>query len=135
MALSGSKTTSKLHTVLRELINRTNSNIMRLRIIEQETEITKRRMGSLEKSFLAQKKELAKSLKEFETSLKELEKRIERIESALKQIVAELKRTATKSELKEIEHLVDIYNPIKSNFVTRDEIEEIIEEKVKELQE
>ena len=131
MAVTSSKRTSKLHTVLRELIERTNSNIMRLRIIEQNSQIMKTRITSVEKAFLAHKKELQKTVSETEKTVKALGARSDKMESALKQIIKEMKRMVTTGQMKELEHLMEIYSPLKSNFITREELEQVLDEKLK----
>ena len=45
---------------------------------------------------------------------------------ALDHLLHDLRVYKSKAELKGLENLIEIYNPIKSNFVTRDEIKNIL---------
>ena len=40
-------------------------------------------------------------------------------------------KTAKRTEVRELESLLDLYSPIKSKFATRDEVERLIEERIK----
>jgi len=44
-----------------------------------------------------------------------------------------LTKTAQKSEIKELESLLDLYNPIKSHFVTKEEVMRLLEEELNKV--
>jgi len=115
--------------ILNKLIERTNNNTSRLRTMEQKIDSATKRIQSEEKSFLEYKEEIKTSFSELEERIAELNNNMERIEAMLKEVVNQLKKTATRTHLKELEHLIDIYNPIKSNFVTKEEVERMLEER------
>jgi hypothetical protein len=43
----------------------------------------------------------------------------------------ELSKTALKSDVKKIETFIDVVNPITAKFVTRDELDRLLEERMK----
>jgi hypothetical protein len=44
-----------------------------------------------------------------------------------------LEKVAKKNELKELESMISIYNPLRTNFITRDEVERILDERLKNV--
>ena len=119
-------------TVLNKMIERVNSNIRRLRILEQESQVYKTRVTSVEEEFLVQKNQAAAATKELQNKLASIEEQIANNDRVIKQVISQMKKTVTTSKIKELEQLMDIYNPIKSKFVTREEVERIFEEKLRE---
>jgi multidrug resistance efflux pump len=69
------------------------------------------------------------SFDKLSTDVKELSLEIKNMRANMLKFEQNLENTAKKSELKEIESLLDLYNPIKSRFVTRDELDRILEKK------
>ncbi len=115
-------------SVIGELIKRTNTDMRRLRILEQKSDIFKTRISSLEESMLNYKKLIQKDISTINSKIAKQEERIIQIENMIKEIVKQLKRVATKSDIGGLEQLISIYNPIKSKFVTREEVKQLIEE-------
>jgi vacuolar-type H+-ATPase subunit I/STV1 len=115
-------------SVLNKLIERVNSNIRRLRILEQETGILKTRTNSLEEEGLAHKNQINKSLTEMSDRITKLDDRIANTETTIKDVIEQLKKATTTTKIRELEQLIDIYNPLKSEFVTKDEAKRMIDE-------
>ena len=118
--------------VLNKLIERTNSNIRRLRVLEQESSIIKTRLAGVEGEILSQRRQADKGLKDALAQLTKLEERLASLESTTREIIAQLKKVTTTAKIKELEQMIEIYNPIRSQFVTREEVEGIIEQRLKE---
>jgi len=121
---------SKLYTILKEVISRTNSNAKRLRTLEQRNGVIEDRINSLEKMFNEQSKELQKSLAKMEKIINKEDIRMVRVEGALKEIMKQVKKLATVPKIRELEQLIEIYNPLKSNFTTKEEVQQMIEERL-----
>jgi len=119
-------------TVLNKIIERVNSSIRRLRILEQESSIYKTRLASAEQELISERNQMKKSLDEMGEKLSALEEKSLAMENIIKEIISQLKKSITTTKIKELEQLIDIYNPIKSQFVTREEAERMIEERSKE---
>jgi flagellar motility protein MotE (MotC chaperone) len=116
-------------TIINELIERVNGDTQRLRIIEQSSESLTSRMDTLEQAMLQQRRDSQKSLAELETRIAALESGAAKSDSTLKEIVNHMKKLVTESQLKELETLIDIYNPVKSSFVTREELEKALKKR------
>jgi len=132
MAVFGKDTGANLEKIAAELINRVNENIRRLRVLENRVKALDNRINSMEQNSLAQSRNLQKSLNERDTKITSLEESLRKTEMTVKEIVKQLKFLATKSSIEELKHLVDIYNPLKSKFVTKEEMENMINEKLAE---
>ncbi len=120
-----------IRDILNELLERTSSNMKRLRVLEQSVENLTNRINSIENGMFEHRKELAGSISDIEDRLSKSDDRLAKLEMGIKEIVAQLKRVATIAKVKELEQLIEIYNPIRSQFVTREEVERLIEEKIK----
>ena len=121
-----------LRTIIRELVERTNTDAGRIRILEQESDIVKSRTDSVEQTMIGQKKATDKALMDLDKRIEKMNKRTVQIESTLKELIKEIKKLATTSKISELETLVDIYNPLKSQFITKEEAERMIERKMGE---
>jgi septal ring factor EnvC (AmiA/AmiB activator) len=130
MAFAKQQPKRTLKTIIRELVDRSNSDTARIRILEQEKDIVKARADSMEQAMLGRKKQTDKALAELNAKIDKANKRILQLESTLKEIIKETKRLATTSKIKELESLVEIYNPLKSQFITKEEAEAMIERRI-----
>jgi len=116
----------RLELILQELIRRANRSDRRLRIIEQRTQALESRTGSIEDINFKQSKDIKKRIIDMEFTIKSFCDRIIKIENDINRISEQLKGFAKKNEVKEIESMFDLLNPIKQDFVTKKELEEIL---------
>lgn len=121
-----------IQSVLNDLIGRVNTDTRRLRIVEQEIDIMKSRMISMEQSMGEQRKAINASITELNAKVARSEDRVARMESMMNELVKEMKRFASNSEIKKLEQLIEIYSPLKSNFITKEEAEQLIEERMEQ---
>ena len=117
-------------SVLNELVERTNSNVQRLRILEQRTESTGSRVNTLEKDFLEFAKNLKRVVQDVDLRVASEDEKILKVENTIREIVTQIKRLATSAEVRGLQELIDIYNPLKSNFMTKDQVEQLIEDRL-----
>ena len=115
--------------ILNKLIERVNSNIRRLRILEQESSVGKTRVTAMEEELLRQKNEITATVKDLHQKVEKMDEHITTMESTMTKIVGQLKKATTLSKIKELEQLIEIYNTIKSQFMTRDEVEQLLDER------
>ena len=74
-------------------------------------------------------KNAQKLASDLEARMKKQDDRIFQNESAVKEIIKQVKKLATGAKISELEELLEIYSPLKSQFVTREEVERLINEK------
>jgi len=118
-------------TIINEVIERVNSDTQRLRVVEQSNDSLISRVDGLEQAALQQKKDLLKHSTDLAADISFLDERVAKLESTIKEIVEHIKKLVTQSQVKELENLIDIYNPVKSNFVTKEELEKILSERLR----
>lgn len=123
------KEPNSLHAIINELVDRTNSDIQRLRVLEQRNDVLTSRSNAIEKEITNINSNIQKMMLSMETMNKRLEERIKRNESMLNEVVKQMKKLATASKIAELEEMIEIYNPLKSQFVTKEEVQRMIGKK------
>jgi len=118
-------------SVLNEVIGRVNTDTRRLRLLEQENSVFKTRTNRLEIENLNIKKQLNTKVKSLESKLIKQNNRLVKLENIFKEVVKQMKLSATKSDVGRLEELVGLYNPITSKFVTREEVERMLQNRKK----
>ena len=133
MAVFGKSPDEKRQRIMTDMINRVNENVRRLRVIEQKIQAIDMRINSIEQNMMSHNKNIQKSLSERDLRISNLEDRISKIETTSKEILKQLKLVATKSNVEEVKQLVSIYDPLKSSFVTKEEMERFVGEKLSKV--
>jgi len=125
MPVFSKKRPSNLRLIINQLVERVNNDAKRLRVLEQRNATINSRLNSLEQTLAGNYKEFIKVMKLQEKSIAGLGEKIRVTEGKISEIVRQFKRVATKAEVKTLQNLLEIYNPIKSNFVTREELKDL----------
>jgi len=112
-----------------EIVKMVNTNTRRIRTIEQRLSGTERRISSLEEKIIDEIDNLRRGFEQISLDIKALTDNLSQIRTEMLKINKNLDKTAKKAEVKELESLLDLYSPIKSKFMTREEVERLIEEK------
>ena len=115
-----------INSVVNKLVERTNTDTRRLRLLEQKVEILSTRLDSAEQAALAAQAEAKRSGAELSAKIAAQAKLIAELQEALKEVIEQLKRTPTLSDVKELEALLELYNPLKSSFITREEAQRML---------
>ncbi|MBU0952967.1 MAG: hypothetical protein KKA90_00920 [Nanoarchaeota archaeon] len=115
--------------VLNKLIERVNSLMRRIRVLEQDNNVLRSRLDSVETESFNQSKLARTAVADLEKRLNRYEKQLQETEHVLKEVIAQMKKLATMSQIKELEALMDMYNPLKSEFMTREEVERAIDDR------
>ncbi len=111
-----------------DLLDQTNLLGIRLRLLESISTDLDRRIQVTEKNVLNERKRLLTEIKTINSDVIELKKVIEDIKHKMDLVVNDLKNFASKDELAVIKKYIEFWEPL--NFVTRNEVEKIIEEKL-----
>ncbi len=131
MAVFGKDKKGTLHTIINELVERTNGEAQRLRVLEQRIENIDQRINSIEENILSVTNQMQGIQRDIDEKLKKRDERLAKIDTVIGELVKHFKKLATKAEVKEVQNMIDIYNPVKSNFMTREEIERLLSERNK----
>jgi len=119
-----------MSAIINQLVDRVNTDTERLRILEKNIDSIISRMNSLEQTMHIYRKDTQKSIDKINSTLTTHTDTIRRIENTLKEIITRMKNTATKTDIKEVEEMIGIFNPLKSSFITKEEVTTLIDKKL-----
>ena len=114
--------------ILNEVIKRVNKNTHRIRTLEEFNRVLENKITFLEERTLKTQEEMKQKFSEIEETLKDLNIRLMKIENENQKIRKSMEKVVTKPELDEIKNFVELLNPIKMEFVTKNEVEKMIRE-------
>jgi chromosome segregation ATPase len=114
-----------------EMVRRLNEYSSRIKNVEMRLERLENRVTSIEETVLNQLNNLKIGIERLSQKISSVSDRLTNMENEIVRINKELGKTALKSDIKKIESFIDVVNPITSKFVTRDELERLLEEKSK----
>ena len=129
MPVFGKEPPSKSQGVVVEIIRRVNDNIRRLRVIEQKIKTLDMHVNSMEQDMITMQKSFQKALNERDAKTAGMEDRLQKLDTLAKEITKQMKMIATKASVEELKNMMEIYNPMNSNFVTRNEAEKMLKGK------
>ena len=121
-----------VQAVLTELVRRENESSRRLRALEERSSLTEMRASTLQDSFLKLSEEKRMFNEKLNERLTNIENSVLRIDNELMKINKNLEKMAKRTELKELENMLSFFNPMKTNFVTKEEVGRMIENREEE---
>lgn len=101
---------------------------MRLRLLEEKSTNLNKKIEFLERNMVAVNKKKGDLLHNFDSELLDIKREIDSLKQKTDLIIKELKLSAGKDELNTIKRYLDLWNL--TRFVTREEVERIVEETV-----
>ena len=111
-----------------DLLDQINLLGTRLKLLESRSTDLSRRIQGSETNILHERKRFITEIKTINSDIIDLKKVIEEIRHKMDLVVNDLRNFASKDELAVIKKYVEFWEPL--NFVTRNEVEKIIEEKL-----
>lgn len=115
--------------LINQVVDRVNDFNRRVRGIEEKIRNLNARVGTLDDTVMNKTKNLNNDIQEIEDEITELRDRIANMEVDIKELNRDKKKYITQQEIEEIENYMDLMNPINSNFVTKKQVNEMIEDK------
>lgn len=113
-----------------EIVKRLNENSRRIRTMEDRMDRMESASTSLEERALEEMGSLKINLEKISNKIGSVADRLTAMENEILRINGLLEKTATKSEIKKLETFIDLVNPVTANFVTRDELEQELEDRL-----
>ncbi len=102
----------------------------RVRTLEDSIKGLETNLDAVSEEVFEKDKLVKKSLDEIRRTIKEsVEKRVSDLELQIKELAKILNMKVDKSELVVLKETLDMYDPIRSQFVTRSEVERMLSEK------
>ena len=120
----------EMRAALSEMVRRLNENERRIRTLEQGLERMETSFSTLEERLLMQLDDLRISLERIGNKITDLAGKFTETETNISRLTKELGKTASKAEMKQLTTYLDIVNPITSKFVTKDELERALDQKI-----
>ena len=117
----------RMPMILQELVRRSNDETRRLREIESRLQNVEERATYLENTNIEKTKKLNERLADMELMIRGLNDEIAKLENALERINKQVGKFARKRDVREIEKMFDLLSPVKQEFVTRHELEQLKE--------
>jgi len=124
------KETTDVQVFSNEVVKIISTNTRRIRALEQRLNGLEMRIGAIEEKIISEIEGVRKDFGEINTDIKTIAKNLSGLRNEILRINKTIEKTARKSEVKELESLLDLYSPIKSKFTTRDEVERLVDEKL-----
>ncbi len=100
----------------------------RIRIIEQRFEEFREHLDLIESNLLEKEKEMNKEINMLTETIRELRAEVKKTTEEYDKVFDKLDSFAPKEKLKVIERYINMLNPI--DYVTKEEVEELISEKL-----
>ncbi len=119
-----------LHSIINELVDRTNTDTQRIRHLESWEKSLDMRLETIEQELLNINNNVKGISSDIESKLAERDKQIAEMQRMVKEIIKHMKGLVPKEKLGELKALVDIYDPLQSAFMTREEVEQLIDNKL-----
>ena len=116
---------NRIQIIVQEIIRRTNDQGRRIRIVEDKIQTIEDRMNSLEENIIRKSKKTNERFTDNEVDLKNIKNSLIRLDNNLDRINKQIKNFARKRDIKELERMFELLNPIRQEFVTRKEIDKI----------
>ena len=114
------------------LLNRKLSEISeRVRLLEERSKDTLENLHIVDETMERRTKNLKDSISDIRKELIQIRNEITQIRSILRRVISDLSNAARKSDVRVIEKYIELLDP--TNLVTRDDVERIVEEKMKEV--
>ncbi len=127
------KKPANVQAVVGELVRRFNDNSKRLRLVEQKISGLESVLSGIDQNAVEQFKQAKVNSDKLNAKMDEIGTRIAKIEDDTRKLTKQMERAATKTELREIQGFIDLINPIKSSFITIQEVRKMIEDLKKDL--
>ncbi|MBI2147760.1 hypothetical protein HYU19_04785 [Candidatus Woesearchaeota archaeon] len=130
-SLAPSKGQKKQDASASDISNQLLNASRRLRILEERYSTLRKKTTVTDTNMLEHYQDFGRSIQLANDELTELRRDLIDLRDKMRLLVRELKSCATSEEVKILQNYLSFWEPV--NFVTRNEVEKIIEEKLDEL--
>lgn len=118
--------------VLNEVITRVKDFNRRLRDLEEKVRNLNARVNTVEDTLFNKTKKINTELEDINDDVDDLADRARNAESEINNLQRQTRKLVTRRELSELQDYMDLMTPVESSFMTRNEVEKLIEKKMRE---
>jgi predicted nucleic acid-binding Zn-ribbon protein len=119
---------NRVQMIVQEIVRRTNDHGRRLRDVEDKIRTIEDRLNSMEENFIEKAKKSNERFTDIEASRKDISDTLLKLDNNMEKINKQIINFARKRDIKELERMFELLNPIRQEFITRDEVERIKKE-------
>jgi predicted RNase H-like nuclease (RuvC/YqgF family) len=101
----------------------------RLRLVEETSTNIRRSLQVTEQNMLSKNKTFSTDIRTMTSDISDIKTEIAEVKEKIMDLVKELKETAKRDEVKVLEKYINLWNPV--NFVTQNEVEDLVKEFIK----
>ena len=113
-----------------EIVRRVNEDRRRIKLAEHKMDRFESSMSALETAAITQMGDLKLMLDQINMKMDSVSSRLNKMETDITRLKKIISKGATKLELKQLESFIDLINPITSRFVTKDELDRTLDDKL-----
>jgi len=132
-SLFGSKPSSSTAETTQNLANDVSSLSSRIRMIEERYDNLRRKTQVTDQNMLMNQRKVVNEMKTFQSSITEMKRDINDIKEKIRMIIKDLNESAKKEDITVLQKYINLWEPV--NFVTRNEVKQILKEELSELEE
>ena len=114
-----------------DLANEMKDTSRRMRIIEERFLNLRQKTQVIEQNILHHNKQIIAEQKTMNSDIHDIRRDIDSLKTKILLIIKEIKMLSKKEEVQVLENYINMWNPVK--FVTKNEVEKLIDERLKEL--
>jgi hypothetical protein len=114
--------------ILQELVRRSNEETRRLRTVEQRIDSLDDKLNSLIENNGERAKKTNMKAAEVDVTLKNLSNEIASLKLNVDKINKQMMKFAQRRDLKEIERMLELFNPVREEYATKEDLEKLKEE-------
>jgi len=118
-----------IQVILSELVRRMNESSRRLRALEERTTLMESKMESLQDTILKINQSAHGNISKIENEFNEINATLMKVENDMTKLTKNLEKFAKKSEVRELESTISLFNPLRASFITREEVKRLLEER------
>lgn len=86
------------------------------------------RLNSMQETILRAAQKRREDIQNFESKLKSFDVELMKVNNSIAKLEKAVERSAKRSELKELENMIELFNPLKSTFISKQEVKRLLEE-------
>ena len=116
--------------IVNEIVKRINEDRRRIKLLEQKLERMESSISALEEVSMSQMSDIKITLERINNKIEDVSLRFNKIEGDINNVKRVLAKGATKLELKQLESFIDLVNPITSRFITKDELDRALDDRM-----
>jgi len=105
----------------------------RLRVLESRYTDLSRKIQVVDSNLLSHRRLVTKEIKTTNSDMLEIKKQLLELKNKITMIISDLTSCTRKDELEALKKYIELWDPV--NFVTRNEVEQIVDEKLEEKKE